>query len=144
MCCLTAWFWLRQPYSPTQELLPVAITAFTTRAPSPEAGKALADAAAGWAGVTAATYNASSDLLVLVHQASVDAEDLNGRLQSLASQRIERKVFAEQAGPQCPVPQAMLARLPDWLLGAGLLAAAGFLWLQFRPFKAKQVLPLSP
>lgn len=127
LACIAGWLWLRKPYSPSQDLPLVAITAFTANAPTPEAGQSLADATKGWHGVTASTYNPASDLLVLTHWTSVKEEDLQSRLQTLASQRIERKIFPEPAGAKCPVPQEALAALPGWLLGLGLLSALAFL-----------------
>ena len=129
--CLASWLWLRKPYSPTQDIPAVTLTAFTVHAPSPAAGHALAEAARGWEGVTAATYNPTSDLLALTHWISVHENDLQRGLQVLASRRIERKVFPELAGAKCPVPQEMLAALPSWFLGAGLVAGIGFFLLLF-------------
>ncbi len=129
--CLASWLWLRKPYSPTQDIPAVTLTAFTVHAPSPAAGHALAEAARGWEGVTAATYNPTSDLLALTHWISVHENDLQRGLQVLASRRIERKVFPELTGAKCPVPQEMLAALPSWFLGSGLVAGIGFFLLLF-------------
>lgn len=107
--CLAGWLWLRKPYSPTQDIPAVTLTAFTVHAPSRAAGHALAEAARGWEGMTAATYNPASDILALTHWVSLHENDLQRGLQLLASQPIERKVFPELTGAKCPVPQAMLA-----------------------------------
>lgn len=143
LACFAGWLSLRKPYSPAQGLPPVAITAFTANAPAPEAGKSLADAARGWQGVTAATYTPSSDLLVLTHWTSVEGSDLQNRLQKLASQRIERKIFPEPAGAKCPVPQETLAALPGWFLGLGLTAAAAFLLLYANTTRQREPAPFA-
>ncbi len=62
---LTGWVSLRKRHSPVDDLPAIANTAFQIHAPTPQAGLALAEAARGWRGVTAATYNPASDLLVV-------------------------------------------------------------------------------
>lgn len=143
LACLAGWFSLRKPYSPSQDLLPVTITAFTANAPSLEAGQSLADAARGRQGVTASTYNPTSDLLVLTHWTSVKENELQSQLQILAGQRIEKKVFPELAGAKCPVPQEALAALPSWLLGLGLLSAFAFLLSAANVVTRREAIPFS-
>jgi len=143
LSCLAGWFSLRKPYSPSQDLPPVTITAFTANAPSPEAGQSLADAARSWQGVTASTYNPTSDLLALTHWTSVKENDLQSRLQMLAGQRIERKIFPEPSGAKCPVPQETLAALPGWLLGLGLLSAFAFLLSAANVVTRREAIPFS-
>jgi hypothetical protein len=143
LACFAGWLSLRKPYSPSQDLPPVTITAFSANAPSSEAGQSLADAARGWQGVTASTYNPASDLLVLTHWTSVKEVDLQSGLQTLARQRIERKVFPEPAGAKCPVPQEALAALPGWLLGLGLLSALAFLLSSATGATRREAVPFS-
>ncbi len=122
---LAGWLWLRQPYSPTQDLPAVSYTAFEVFAPTDQAGFALAQAARNWQGITASTYAPASGLLVVSHTTELSEQDLQGRLQILCSKPISKKNFPELAGPKCPVPQAALAALPNWFLGIGIVLGLG-------------------
>jgi hypothetical protein len=137
---LSGWLWLRPPYSPTQTIPPVSYTAFEVQVGTEQAGVALAQAARGWKGVTASTFNPSSGLLVLSHTEEASVRDLQGRLQILSSAPVSKKVFPEPAGAKCPVPQATIAALPFWLLGLGLTTGLGFilLWVLDRKPKHQQ------
>jgi hypothetical protein len=129
LSCLAGWLWLRKPYSPTDELPAVAYTAFNVEVPDSVAGLSLAKAARGWKGVTASTFNPASGLLVVSHTAKTSERDLMGRLQILSSKPVSKKIFPEPVGAKCPVPQAALAALPNWLLGAGIVLGLGFVAL---------------
>jgi len=120
LVCLAAWLWLRQPYSPTQELPPVLITAFEVAAPSPAEGEALSALAQTWRGVTAASYNPASQLLVLTHEEAMAPTDLLTQLQAQTAVAVSQKIFPAPLGPKCPVPQAALTALPGYLLAGGL------------------------
>ncbi|MCB0576747.1 MAG: hypothetical protein KDC61_19465, partial [Saprospiraceae bacterium] len=109
MLCLAGWAWLRKPYSPSQELEPIVLTAFDIHADRPAGGYALAEAAAGWRGVTASSYNPASGLLALAHTSSVTPRDLTSRLKVLTPRPVSIKSFPEPAGTSCPVPAAALA-----------------------------------
>ncbi|MCB9306548.1 MAG: hypothetical protein H6565_08130 [Lewinellaceae bacterium] len=136
MLCLAGWAWLRKPYSPSQELEPIVLTAFDIHADRPAGGYALAEAAAGWRGVTASSYNPASGLLALAHTSSVTPRDLTSRLKVLTPRPVSIKSFPEPAGTSCPVPAAALATLPGWLLGAGIFSAASLALLALgRPGK---------
>lgn len=135
--CLAGWLWLRKPYSPTQDLPAVSYTAFTVETPDSVAGQALAQAARGWNGVTASTYNHTSGLLVLSHTAVLSETDLQGRIQILSSGAVSKKVFPEPTGAKCPVPQEALAALPYWLLGIGIVLSLGFGLLFFSKLNTK-------
>ena len=124
--CLAGWLWLRKPYSPTQDLPAVAYTAFEIKVPTEKAGLSLAQAARGWKGVTASTFSPASGLLVISHTTEVSEQKLQGNLEILSSKPVSKKVFPEPSGPKCPVPQAALAALPNWLLGAGIAMALSF------------------
>lgn len=130
----SGWLWLHKPHSPTDDLQPVAYAAFQIHAPTPEAGLALAGAARGWTGVTAATYNPDSDLLVAIFTPATATKTLQSQLQTLTPQRIEQKIFEAPAGPKCPVPHSALVALPGVLLGMGggsallLVALLGWSW----------------
>ncbi len=129
LLCLAGWLWLRQPYSPTQDLPPVSFTAFEVIVPNETAGDALARAAHSWKGVTASTYNPASGLLVVSHTAAISEKTLQSQLQILTPKPVSKKVFPEPSGPKCPVPQEALAALPGWFLGAGIALGLGFLLL---------------
>lgn len=131
LSCLAGWFWLRKPYSPTQELQAVSYTAFNVVVPDSTAGLSLAQAARGWEGVTASTFNPKSSLLVVSHTQALPERELLGKLQILSSKPVSKKLFPEPVGPKCPVPQAALASLPNWLLGSGIVLGLGFIWLSF-------------
>ena len=142
LLCLSAWLWLRKPYSPTDDLPAVSYTAFNVTVPDSVAGFALAQAARGWTGVTASTFNTGSGLLVLSYTKEATEEDLLSHLQLLTSKPVSKKVFPEPTGRKCPVPQAAIAAIPTWLLGTGVLTGLGFILLTFlgRPKKSKPVL----
>ncbi|MCC6460881.1 MAG: hypothetical protein IT260_10455 [Saprospiraceae bacterium] len=119
---LGAWYWLRVPWSPTQTLAPVSLVAFRLQAANPEAGLALAAAAREWPGVTATTYNPSSDLLALSFTAATSEPDLQRRMETLLPRPVVKARFPAATGPQCPIPHGLLAQIPDVLLWTGLLA----------------------
>ena len=143
LICLTGWIWLRKPYSPTQELPAVVYTAYNVEVPDTIAGIALARAARGWQGVTASTYNPGSSLLVLSHTTNISAQALLARIQILSPNPVSIKVFPEPVGPKCPVPQAALAALPNWLLGMGLGFGLLFVWLFLKHKKPTVLLSIN-
>lgn len=118
--CLSVGLSLQPPYSPTQELPPVAYTAFEVSAPSESAGKALAQAALGWPGVTAGSYNSGSGLLVISHTKQASVSTLQQQLHLLSGKPVNIKTFPEQMGPKCPVPLAALAAVPRCLIAIGV------------------------
>lgn len=124
---LLGWLWLRKPHTPADDLPPITISTFSIDAASPEAGQAFALAAKQWPGVTATTYNTTSGLLAVVHTAQVTEPALQEHISLLAGRTVEKKVFDKPVGPECPVPHAMLAKLPGILLCIGLLGAGLFL-----------------
>lgn len=134
LLCLAGWLWLRQPYSPTQDLPAVSYTAFEVMVPNDTAGSSLARAAHSWKGVTASTYNPTSGLLVVSHTAAISEKTLQSQLQILTPKPITKKVFPEPIGPKCPVPKEALAALPGWFLGAGIVLGLGFVLLTLIPF----------
>lgn len=136
LVCLAGWFLLRQPYSPTQELQAVSYTAFNVVVPDSIAGFSLAQAARGWEGVTASTFNPASGLLVVSHTAKITERDLLGHLQILSSKPVSKKNFPEPVGAKCPVPQAALANLPNWLLGTGIIMGLSFVLLSIAQKKS--------
>lgn len=141
--CLAGWLWLRKPYSPTDDLPTVTYTAFQVNVPTAEAGRALAQAARGWEGVTASTYNPASGLVVLSHTESLSEQDLQSRLNILAAAPVSKKTFPVSAGPQCPVPASALAALPQWMLGAGLALGLTVLALSFTGTQRRETETIS-
>lgn len=131
------WYALYTPPSPTQDLPPVSYTAFKTRAPDAAAGQALAAAARTWGGVTAATYNHNSNLLVLAHHQSKAASGLQSQLEVLSGTPMPVQDFSEiPAGPGCPIPHEYLSALPGALLALGIAGLCVGLMLMFkRPSK---------
>lgn len=137
--CLAGWLQLRKPYSPTEALPAVSYTAFNVEVPDSVAGLALAQAARGWEGVTASVYNPNSGLLVISHTQEISERDLLGHLQILSSKPVSKKVFPEPVGAKCPVPQAALSALPNWLLGAGLSLGLCFVVLSIFQKKSNRL-----
>lgn len=131
LLCLAGWLWQRKPYSPTDELPPVAYSAFELNPPTVAAGVALATAARGWEGVTATVFDSVSRLLVISHELVLPVSDLESRLSILTSQTIVQKKFPAPVGPQCPVPSGLLAVIPAVLAGVGGLSGMLFLGLFF-------------
>jgi hypothetical protein len=116
--CFAGWRSLYTPPSPTQDLPPVHYSAFKPR-------EALAGAARSWGGITAATYNAQSDLLVLAHHRSIDPVVLKQRLEVLRGETVALQDWsALPAGGGCPVPHEYLALLPNVLLALGAVCTA--------------------
>lgn len=127
------WYALYSPPSPTQDLPPVSYTAFQARAPDAVAGEALAAAARTWGGVTAATYNHNSNLLVLAHHQSEPVTDLQSRLEVLSGTTMPVRDFSKTpAGPGCPIPHEYLSALPGLLLAMGFVGLFLGLMLIFR------------
>lgn len=118
-----AWFWLRQPYSPTQDLPAISLTAFNLASSDPELGQWLALQARTWPGVTASTYNPVSQLIVLAHTETQEISDLQQQLQAFSSVQVSQKIFPEPSGPKCPVPQSALATVPTLCLAVASMAA---------------------
>lgn len=138
---LAAWYWFRQPYSPSQELAPVSFAAFRVDVASPEGGTALARAVREWPGITAATYNPDSGLLAVGFRAQTTESDIQGRIAILLPGAVHKMEFPPATGPQCPVPLALLTKIPGILLLTGV--SSGLLWLlfwfypkRFQPFLA--------
>ena len=129
LLCLAGWLWLRKPYSPTDDLPPVAYTAFEIDPPTIEAGIALAKAARGWQGVTATVFDSVSRLLVVSHELVLPVSALESRLTILTNKSIQQKKFPEPVGAQCPVPSVMIAAIPGILAMTGVLAGIAFLCL---------------
>lgn len=121
------WLALRKPHSPTDDLPGVAFAAFEVRAESPKHGQSLAESAACWKGVRAATYNPESDVLAVIFTEATDAPSVQAKLAEHIGHAVPSKNFEAPAGPQCPVPLSAIAAVPSFLLGMGM-AAAG-LWL---------------
>lgn len=136
--CLAGWWILHRPYSPSQDLPLVSLTAFEVNVPSVEAGNALARAARLWNGVTAASYNAQSGLVAVSHTQQLTINELQGRLQVLLPHPVSQKIFPEPTGPKCPVPMAAVEALPLGLLllgmGSGLTALLLFA-MKYTAFK---------
>ena len=131
--CFAGWYSLYSPPSPTQDLPPVQYTAFQTRAPDASAGQALAAAARTWGGVTAATYNHNSNLLVLAHHQSKPVSEIQSQLAVLSGTSMPVKDFSKTpAGPGCPIPHEYLAALPGVLLALGFVGLFMGLILIFR------------
>ncbi len=126
---LTGWVSLRKRHSPVDDLPAIANTAFQIHAPTPQAGLALAEAARGWRGVTAATYNPASDLLVVIYTDETNEQTLQSGFQTLVSRPIEKKDFDTPGAPKCPVPTGVLTALPGIFLAVGASALAMLLLL---------------
>lgn len=131
--CFAGWYSLYTPPSPTQDLPPVLYTAFQTRAPDVSAGQALAAAARTWGGITAATYNHNSNLLVLAHHQSKPVSEIQSQLSELSGTSMPVKDFSKTpAGPGCPIPHEYLAALPGGLLAVGIMGLLVGLVLMFK------------
>jgi hypothetical protein len=120
---LGGWRYLRQPWSPTQDLPKVQYTAVEVANTS---GAGLATELRTWKGVTATTYNDNSGLLVVAHTNALPETQLLNQLSQKTSKPLAAKVFKIE-GPQCPVPFGLIHQLPSYLLAFGLVT--GFLWL---------------
>lgn len=120
LLCLAGWYQLKPADSPSRQLPLVSLTAFEVNAPDHRAGQALARAARGWEGVTAAAWNKTSGLLVLSHTLDQEVSHLQDRIRLLTSKPVAVKSFPENAGAQCPVPASAIAALPSALLGCGI------------------------
>jgi hypothetical protein len=121
LLCLAGWARITPPYSPSQDLPLISLTAFEVHAPDEVAGQALARAARAWQGVTAATYSAQSGLLVLSHTLDQTVADLKSRIDVLSPQPVTVKIFPEPVGAKCPVPAAALVALPGIMLGGSVI-----------------------
>lgn len=144
LLCLTGWLQVAIPYSPSQDLPLISLTAFEVPAPDVSAGQALAQAARGWQGVTAATYNASSGLLVLSHTLDQSAANLQSRIDILSPQPVSIKVFPEPAGAKCPVPASALMLLPSILLGLSVATLLLGIFLFMSNEKRWSMIQLQP
>ncbi|HLP92525.1 MAG TPA: hypothetical protein VK168_00735 [Saprospiraceae bacterium] len=144
LLCFTGWLRVATPYSPSQDLPLISITAFEVHAPDESAGQALAQAARGWQGVTAATYNVHSGLLVLSHTLDQSAANLQSRIDILSPQPVSIKVFPEPAGAKCPVPASALAVLPAILLGGSVVTLILAIMLFISNEKRWIMAPLQP
>ncbi|MCC7465445.1 MAG: hypothetical protein IT261_04210 [Saprospiraceae bacterium] len=120
LLCLAGWYQYKPADSPSGQLPLVSLTAFEVNAPDSRAGLALARAARGWEGVTAAAWNETSGLLVLSHTLDQEVTRLQDKIRLLTSKPVAIKTFPEKAGAQCPVPTSAIAALPTALLGCGI------------------------
>ncbi len=144
LLCFAGWLRVATPYSPSQDLPLISITAFEIHAPNVVAGQALAQAARSWTGVTAATYNANSGLLVLSHTLDQSASSLKSRIDILNPHPVSIKVFPEPAGAKCPVPASALAVLPGILLGCSAVSLLIAIMLFISHAKRWIMAPLQP
>ncbi len=119
---LTGWFWLHRPYSPSQSLPPVSFVAFQLHTASPGAGASLAEAVRTWPGITASSYSPTSDLLAVGFTAASSALEIQQRIEALVPYRVAQKTFTRPVGPQCPVPRALTAKIPPFLLSTALVS----------------------
>ena len=123
---LFGWLYLRKPASASDTLAPVCYTAFISHATDMEAGQSLAQAALEWEGVSAASYNAHSDLLVIAHTDRWTPATLKSRLSTLTSSPPQIKQFSPSSGAQCPVPLEVIQMIPGFLLTLSILSALVF------------------
>lgn len=131
--CLAGWLGMRTPYSPSQDLPLVAYTAFDFQDIEQSKSEALLQDARNWDGITAATYNPDSRIMVLSHEERIPAQDLLTRLSKEAGAPIAIKVFPEPAGPKCPVPHGeIMAAFPTWLFYGGVAFSLLFGFSMYR------------
>lgn len=135
---MLGWLILRRPASASDILEPVCYTAFISHASDPEAGKALALAAQEWKGVSAVSYNAGSDLLVIAHTDLWTPATLKSRLATLTSTPPQIKQFTPSPGAQCPVPLEIVEMIPGFLLTLSIFSTIVFAGLMV--FKRKKAL----
>ena len=128
---LFGWLHLRRPASASDILAPVSYTAFISHATNTEAGQSLARAAMEWEGISAASYNAHSDLLVIAHTDRWTPATLKSRLSTLTSTPPQIKQFSPSSGAQCPVPLEIVQKIPGFLLTLSILSALVFTGLMF-------------
>lgn len=132
LLALAGWLMLRRTASPSNNLNSVSYTAFVSHAPNKVAGTALADAAREWNGVTAATYNVNSGLLVIAHTEAMSDQDLKSRLSVLTSDEPQIKQFDVPDGPVCPVPLEYIEKIPAILLWLFVASSSVYLLLVFQ------------
>ena len=118
---LSGWWVMRRPVSPTDQLPAVRYAAFELSGSAAVHGDSLATIVRTWNGVTAVSFNPTSDLLTLSVETHHPETGLLDQLDRVAGQEIRPKVFDTPSGPQCPVPARLLIELPRYLLMAGLL-----------------------
>lgn len=136
--CLASWLGMRKPYSPSDDLPMVAYQAFDVKGISVDAGETLAQKARQWPGITAVTFNPSSELLVLSFTNITNEQELLGKIQAQTSVTVHKKVFPKPDGPQCPVPISLIAAFPTYLFWAGsVLASIWLLSLFILPFQKR-------
>lgn len=123
---MLGWLYLRRPASASDILEPVCYTAFISHASDPEAGQSLALAAQEWKGVSAVSYNAHSDLLVIAHTDRWTPATLKSRLSTLTSSPPQIKQFTPSPGAQCPVPLEIVQMIPGFLLMLSIVSALIF------------------
>jgi hypothetical protein len=131
LAALAGWALLRRPSSPSDLLESVSYSAFVAHAPDAAAGGALAKAVREWVGVTAATYNDKSDLLVVAYSDRWTPDALKSRLSTLTSRAPQIKHFETNEGQQCPVPAAYLEIIPDILFVLFLISTGALFLLIF-------------
>lgn len=122
--CLGAWMGLRKPYSPSDDLPLVTYQAFNVADISDEAGEALAQNVREWPGITATTFNPSSDLLVLSYTEEYTEAALLAKIQGISSVAVSKKTFEKPAGPECPVPMSLIVAFPTYLFWTGVFFSA--------------------
>lgn len=131
--CFIAFLAVRQPYSPTQNLPKITLTAFDFAPPADAAGEKLAHEASRISGVTAAAFNPNSKILSLSYTNATSEPALQKQLSDLAGQPLQKTVFPKSDAPECPVPAGLVAAFPQILLGLSALGGAALLLLFFLP-----------
>lgn len=122
--CLACWLGMRKPYSPSDDLPMVTYQAFDVKGIAADAGETLAEKARQWPGITAVTFNPSSELLVLSFTEVTNEQELLGKIQANSSVAVSKKIFPKPDGPQCPVPMSLIVAFPTYLFWAGAVLAS--------------------
>lgn len=136
--CLGSWMGMRKPYSPSDDLPLVTYQAFDVAGIGDEDGESLAQKIREWSGITATTFNPSSDLLVLSYTDKYSEATLLAKIQANTSIAVSKKTFETPAGPQCPVPMSLIAAFPTYLFWAGIFFSACLLLsFYFLPFQKR-------
>lgn len=136
--CLASWLGMRKPYSPSDDLPMVAYQAFDVKGIPTDEGETLAQKARQWPGITAVTFNPSSELLVLSFTNATNDQELLSKIQANATVAVSKKVFPKPDGPACPVPMSLIVAFPTYLFWAGtVLASIWLISLFVQPFQKR-------